>query len=208
MARPRLHDLDQLLDHARDLWSEDGPNALTIRALSTRSGVSNGAIYNAFGARANLLARVWLREAGAFLRFQAEAVTQAMGDDDRTAAVVAAALSPADYVRHREASAARLLLSVRLDDLLQQDLGPDERARLLDLRRQLGRLVRQLAEHLWGTSDATTTTLIRYCVIDLPGALLLAENKLTDPLARHALELAVRGIAGHPVLSRGQNAAD
>jgi AcrR family transcriptional regulator len=197
VARPRLHDLDQLLDHARELWAEDGPNALTIRALSTRSGVSNGAIYNAFGSRANLLARVWAREAEAFLRFQAEAATGQLGDDDRTAAVVAAALAPADYVRHHEASAARLLLSVRPDDLLQEDLGPDERARLLDLRRRLGRLVRQLAEHVWGRSDPTTTTLIRYCVVDLPGALLLADDRITDPLARHALEHAVRGITGH-----------
>ena len=37
-------------------------------------------------------------------------------------------------------------------------------------------------------------TLVRYCVVDLPGALLLKPARPTDPLARHALELAVRGV--------------
>ena len=73
MARPREHDLDELLDHARAIWVREGRKALTIRSLSSASGVSNGAIYNAFGARGSVLAAVWIREADSFILFQREA---------------------------------------------------------------------------------------------------------------------------------------
>ena len=67
MARPREHDLDDLLDHARTIWAREGRTALTIRSLSVAAGVSNGAIYHAFGSRGRLLAAAWIREADSFL---------------------------------------------------------------------------------------------------------------------------------------------
>ncbi|WP_028644104.1 TetR/AcrR family transcriptional regulator [Nocardioides sp. URHA0020] len=194
MGRPREHDLDTLLGHARDLWAEQGATALTIRALSARSGVSNGAIYNAFGSRANLLARVWAAEAEKFLTFQTSTVDIALAAHDAVGAVVAAALAPSDYVLHDEA-AARLLLATSLDDLREADVSPADRERLNDLRATLSLLIRRLAEQLWDNTDPPAITLIKYCLVDLPSALLLAQNAPTDPLARYALEHAVRGIA-------------
>jgi hypothetical protein len=41
-------------------------------------------------------------------------------------------------------------------------------------------------------------TIVRYCVVTLPGALLLRGDDVNDPLALHALERAVRGIASSP----------
>ncbi|WP_435770841.1 TetR/AcrR family transcriptional regulator [Nocardioides sp. SYSU DS0651] len=193
MARPRSHDLDDLLDHARALWVEGGTSGLTIRALSTRSGVSNGAIYNAFGSRDNLLARVWVREADAFLDFQAAEADRAAAHGTPHDAVAAAALAPASYAE-REEEAARLLLAVPVGEVVNADLAPEVGAQVQDQRRRLGRLIRDLAERLWGRSDRSATTLVTYCLVDLPGRLLLATARPTDPLARHALEQAVRGI--------------
>ncbi|MFC5728174.1 MULTISPECIES: TetR/AcrR family transcriptional regulator [Nocardioides] len=195
MGRPRSHDLDLLLDHARALWVDGGAAGLTIRRLSARSGVSNGAIYNAFGSRDNLLARVWAREADAFLAFQREAVEHAGRAGTAQDAVVAAALAPATYARTDE-QAARLLLAVPIGDIVNADLGPTERSLIEGQRRLLWDLIVELAERLWGRSDRSAATLVTYCLVDLPGKLLLSAAGPTDPLAVHAVEQAVRGITG------------
>lgn len=180
------------MDHARELWAGQGTAALTIRALSARSGVSNGAIYNAFGSRDNLLARVWAREAERFLDYQQSVVTTALrvGAPD---AVVAAAMAPADYAR-RDPQGARLLLAVTGESLAVPGLADGERDRLRALRRAVADLITTLSHEVWHRADMPATTLIKYCVVDLPSALLLVGPQPADATARHALELAVRGI--------------
>ena len=193
MGRPREHDLDKLLDHARKLWVEGGMSGVTIRALSAASGASNGAIYNAFGSRDNLLARVWTREAERFLALQTETVEAALATGDAPAAVVAAALAPSHY-HQREPAGAKLLLAVSLDDLAVTDLGETEKKQLRQLRRGLGNLITRLAGAVWNETDDRAVTLITFCVVDLPSALLLAGDRITDPLAREALTRSVLGI--------------
>ena len=83
VGRPRAHDVDVLLDHARTLWVEQGVSGVTIRALSVETGASNGAIYHAFGSRDGLLVRVWSREAERFLAVQSDAVDTALADRRR-----------------------------------------------------------------------------------------------------------------------------
>lgn len=197
MGRPRRHDRDAVLDHAKTIWSGEGLDALTVRALSARSGVSNGALYNAFGSRANLLARVWAREAEAFLRFQATQVAEQLAAPDPADAVVAAALAPAHY-RAYDGAAADLLLSVTPESLDTPDLGEDERTALRRLRGTLSELIGDLSRHLWDRSDRAATLLVRYCVVDLPGALLLGGGSAGSPVALLACERAVRGILAAP----------
>jgi len=197
MGRPRRYDLDDLLQHARALWLGGGTAGVTIRALSSASGASNGAVYHAFGSRDGLLARVWAREADGFLAFQRDRVTRVLRDADPTGALVAAALAPAAYAV-TNADGARLLLAATVDDLLTPELDDEGRAHLHRLREELGRLLIELAEALWERRDRAAVTTVRYCVVDLPGTLLLKAEDLTDPLARHVLERAVRGIASDP----------
>lgn len=197
MGRPRQHDLKDLLDQARSLWIEDGVAGVTIRALSTASGASNGAIYHAFGSRDCLLASVWTREADKFLSFQRDLVERAMGEGGPVDGLVTAALAPAAYAA-RDDQGARLLLTASLSDLLTPELDDDRRSDLLRLQRELGGLMGELAEALWSRRDGAAITTVRYCVVDLPGALLLKASAVTDPVARHALERAVRGIASMP----------
>lgn len=186
--------MTELLDHARHLWARDGIGGVTIRALSAASGVSNGAIYHAVSSRDALLARVWSRAAAAFLDHQRRAVTAAA---DPVEAVVAAACTPADFARD-DPEDAELLLSSRPDDLLTERLDPADRLLVTDRKRELSAIVVELAERLWGRHDRTALALVTMCVVDLPGALLLSRGRVTDPLARHALETSVRAIAATP----------
>jgi AcrR family transcriptional regulator len=198
MGRPREHDLEAVLDHARRLWVEGGPAGVTIRALASESGVSNGAIYHAFGSRDGLLARVWSREAERFLELQRAAVTSVVDAGGRVEdAVVAAALAPTAYAELDEPG-ARLLLTTTGDELADRDLAASERTELRRLRRELTGLITDLSSRLWGRTDRAALASMRYCVVDLPGALLLAPARLADPVARRALELAVRGILSEP----------
>ena len=171
-------------------------DGLTIRALSSASGASNGAVYHAFGSRDGLLARVWAEEAGRFLTFQRDRVAEAMGEGDPTAALVAAALAPAAYAKDDE-DGARLLLAATADDLLTSELD-EGRTQLLQLQKELRALLVELASALWERGDRAAVTTVRHCVVTLPGALLLKSDRITDPLAQHSLEHAVRGIAAAP----------
>ncbi|TQL66390.1 TetR family transcriptional regulator [Nocardioides albertanoniae] len=194
MGRPRQHDLDELLAHARTLWVERGVDGLTIRALSSVSGASNGAVYHAFGSRDGLLARVWAREADRFLAFQRHQVDEAMSQGDAAVALVAAALAPAAYAGY-DADGARLLLAASADDFAASELDEEGRTQLLRLREELGALHLELASALWGRTDRAAVASVRHCVVTLPAALLLQSAKVADPIAKHALEHAVRGIA-------------
>lgn len=198
MGRPRRYDRETLIDHARALWVEHGMTGVTVRALSALSGASNGAVYHAFGSRDGLLAQVWAREAEDFLAFQREAVAQAMAGGAAVDGLVAAALAAAGYA-DADAEAARLLLSADVDDLMTAELTDDGRALLRLRQKELGVLLVKLATALWDRRDSAAVTTVRYCVVDLPGTLLLLRSQaVTDPVARHALECAVRGIAAEP----------
>lgn len=193
MGRPREHDLDVLLDHARALWVEKGTTGLTIRALSAQSGVSTGAIYNAFGSRENLLARAWVREGRTFLAFQRALVDAALSADDVEGAVLAASGALADYSETHE-EAARLLLAVDVRDVLAFDLDPPTRAEVFDLHADLSATIVRLSGLLWGRTDPVATTLLTVCVVDLPSKLLFTGGPVASTLGRHALGAAVRGI--------------
>jgi len=200
VGRPREHDLDDLLDHARRLWARDGIAGVTLRALSRASGVPNGAIYHAVGSRDGLLAQVWCRDAAAFLAFQRNAI-DGVAPSDPVSAIVAAACAPAAFAE-TEPDRAAVLLSTTADDLPTDRLNDADRARVRAQKRQLGELVADLADRRWGRRDRAALAVVTMCLVDLPGALLLARGRIADPLARHALEVAVRAVAAEPLPSR------
>src|SRR5260370_34706010 len=61
MPRPQVYDRDAMLDAAEELAVEGGVKGVTIRAVSERAGISNGAIYHAFGSRGGLAGRARVR---------------------------------------------------------------------------------------------------------------------------------------------------
>jgi AcrR family transcriptional regulator len=204
MPRPRVHDLDRVLDVAEELAVTGGPAAVTIRALSEATSVSNGALYHAFGTRAGLLGRAWVRAAEGFLQLQRTAVEQALTSRSRVdepsavAAVVAAALCPASY-HDQNPTAAQFLLTVAREELLRSGEVPADVAQeLRQLDEALGAIFVRLSVSLWNRRDKKALALVRDCVVHLPTALLLRGNRTADPVARDRLAAAVRAVLTIP----------
>lgn len=199
MARPQFVDVDALLEHARSLWVAEGQDAVTIRALSSRSGVSNGAIYHHFSSRTHLLAQIWAREASAFRAFQRERIEEARETGTAEDAVVAAALATAGYAEV-EGAAVRVLLASRPDSMIADGVPADVVTELRRHRARAATLVADLAEAAWGRSSKDAKRLMHNCVVDIPARIFMAADKPNDKLARYAIEHAVRGIlaAGPP----------
>ncbi|MEU6559929.1 helix-turn-helix domain-containing protein [Nocardia nova] len=193
MPRPRIHDLDTVLDRAEALAVTDGTAAVTIRAVATASGMSNGAIYHSFGSRAELVARMWIRAAERFLAVQRELVDAApgVGTEAAVSAVVAAAEAPAVFAE-RHPDSARLVTLLRHDELLATGLPDPVAERVRAQHRALIALLCGLAERLWGRHDAHAVDIVTACVVDLPTALLLRRDRVTDPDILIRLRAAVR----------------
>ncbi|MFI6981246.1 helix-turn-helix domain-containing protein [Embleya sp. NPDC050154] len=207
MPRPRVHDLDLLLDAAERLVADVGPERFTVRGLATASGVSNGAIYHAFGSLPVLLGRVWLRAAGDFLDFQVELVDAVRLDDPDggVRAVLAAASAPAAFADRRP-EAARMLMGVHRDRLLGPDLPQESAEAMFALDKRVLALLTRLARALWGRADGPSVEVVTLCVVDLPTAVFRRE--LTGPCtdgrprigadSRARLEAAVRAVLTLP----------
>jgi AcrR family transcriptional regulator len=199
IGRPQLVDVDALLEHARAIWVADGQAAVTIRALSSRSGVSNGAIYHHFASRNHLLSQIWAREASLFRAFQRERIQEARDGGTAHDAVVAAALATGGYAQ-AEGAAVRVLFGSRPDSLTAEGV-PDEVVKELRRHRaSAATLISELAQDAWGRSDGPAKRLMRNCVVDIPARIFMGAAKPNDALARYGIEQAVRGIlvAGPP----------
>ncbi|WP_328400880.1 helix-turn-helix domain-containing protein [Nocardia sp. NBC_00403] len=195
MPRPRTHDPDAVLDAAQLLAVQSGPAAVTIRAVAAATGVSNGAIYHTFGSRAELLGRSWLRAARRFLAMQTELVDTHLAATQPAAieAVLAAAETPVLFAEQFPES-ARLLHLVSRDELLGDEVPEALAAELAGTDRTLVELMIRLARALWDRGDARAVEVITTCLVDLPTAILLRRDQLTDPRARHQLRAAVRAV--------------
>lgn len=192
MPRPRVHDLDRLLDTAEQLVTQVGAANVTVRGLATAAGVPNGTIYHAFGSLGALLGHVWLRAANDFLALQTELVDQAPTAVD---AVVAAADTPAVFAEQRP-DAARMLLTVDKDDLLGPQLPTAVADQLISLDKRVVSLLVRLAQLLWDRRDGAAVEVLTTCVVDLPTALYrraLAAGPV-DALTRERLAAAVRAV--------------
>jgi len=184
-----------VLDAAESLAVEAGPAGVTARSVAVAAGVSNGAIYHNFGSRTELVARTWLRAARRFLDVQTELVDAALADDaaDPVDAVVAAAQAPAVFYERRRRS-AELVWRVQRDQLLGPDLPASLAAELKDLDRQLIDLMVRLSSHLWDRRDGAAVDAITVCIVDLPTAIILSRNRISNSWARDRLTAAVRAV--------------
>ncbi|GAA3801990.1 TetR/AcrR family transcriptional regulator [Amycolatopsis tucumanensis] len=196
MPRPRVHDLDRLLDTAERLVAEDG--AVSVRSLASAAGVSNGAIYHAFGSIAALLGRVWLRAATDFLDLQSELADAAVSPED---AVVAAAAAPAVFAERRP-HAARMLLTVDKDQLLGPGLPTELADALFALDKRVVALLVRLSRAMWDRRDAVAVGVMTTCVVDLPTAFFRRELD-TSADHRDRLAAAVRAVLAVPLRPKG-----
>ena len=203
MPRPRVHDLDTLLDAAEKLAATAGPSAVTVRAVSDATGVSNGAIYHAFGSRSGLVGSAWLRAARRFLALQQSRVDDALADPSPTSAVsavVAAAEVPAVFRARLPTIRVAAVDDPARRTARQPTSLPNIAEQLTQLDRSLVELFIRLSTALWGRKDGRAVEAIEACVVGLPTGLLIHPAKradgwrVPDAAARARLDAAVRAV--------------
>ena len=189
MPRPQVYDRDAMLDAAEELAVEGGVKAVTIRAVSERAGISNGAIYHAFGSRGGLVGRAWVRAARRFLTLQRQSVD---AEDDPVRAVVVAADAPAVF-SEQYPSSARLVLGTSREDLIGE-APADVQAELRALDTDLRDLLIRLSIAMWDRKDAASVAVIEDCVVGLPTGLMLRRPMPPSDATRRRLAAAVEAI--------------
>ena len=189
MPRPQVYDRDAMLDATEELAVEGGVKAVTIRAVSERAGISNGAIYHAFGSRGGLVGRAWVRAARRFLALQRQAVD---AEDDPIRAVVVAADTPAVFSEQYPLS-AQLWLRIPREELIGE--APAEvQAELVALDDELRDLLIRLSIAMWDRKDAASVAVIEDCVVGLPTGLMLRRPMPPTANTRRRLAVAVEAI--------------
>jgi AcrR family transcriptional regulator len=189
MPRPQVYDRDAMLDAAEVLAVEGGVKAVTIRAVAQRAGISNGAIYHAFGSRGGLVGRAWVRAARRFLALQQQMVD---AESEPIRAVIAAADAPAVFST-RYASSARLWLSTTREELIG-DAPAEVQAELRALDGDLRALLIRLSIAMWQRKDAASVAVIEDCVVGLPTGLMLRRPMPPTNDTRRRLAAAVEAI--------------
>jgi AcrR family transcriptional regulator len=189
MPRPQVYDRDAMLDATEELAVEGGVKAVTIRAVSERAGISNGAIYHAFGSRGGLVGRAWVRAARRFLALQREAVD---AEDAPVRAVIAAADTPAVFSEQYPSSALLWLRIPRAE--LIGDAPAEVQAELRALDTELRDLLIRLSIAMWDRKDAVSVAVIEDCVVGLPTGLMLRRPMPPTNDTRRRLAAAVEAV--------------
>src|SRR6201999_1206632 len=166
MAPPRKHETDVILDAARALVLDGGPRAASVAAIAKSSGAPAGTLYHRFGNRDGILAAAWLR---ALERFQAQAMAADAGAPlDAAVAMAVAAISFARGLPED----ARLLLTIRPGDLLDDEPDAEFAETLAAMNAPPTRRVGALARQLYGRGDARSVDAVARAIVDLPYAVV------------------------------------
>ena len=179
MAPARKHETDGILDATRALVLRHGPRAASVAAIAKASGAPAGTLYHRFGNRDGVVTAAWLR---ALERFQSRALAAAADTPIDTALETATAMAVAAIGFARELpDDARLLLTIRPDDL--RDGQPDAafRQTLAAMNAPLIERVRELAAQLYGSSDPRALDAVNRAVADLPYA-VVRRHAREDPM--------------------------
>jgi AcrR family transcriptional regulator len=177
---------------ARALVLRDGPRAASVAAIARQSGAPVGTLYHRFGNRDGVLAAAWLR---ALERFQRRALAAAANPGALETAVAMAG-AQVDFAREQPED-ARLLLTLRRDDLLDADPDDRFRERLDVLNAPLEQTIADLAKALRGGIDARSLDAVTRAVVDLPNAAIrrhLRDGPALPAWLQGDVEAAVRGL--------------
>jgi AcrR family transcriptional regulator len=170
MAPPRKHETDVILDAARALVLAGGPRTASVAAIAKSSGAPAGTLYHRFGNRDGILMAAWLR---ALERFQsrAMAVSETGTVDAPIETAVAMAVAAIGFARELPED-ARLLLTIRPADLLDEE--PDARFQetVAAMNKPLTDRLGVLARKLYGRKDSRSVDAVARAVADLPYAVV------------------------------------
>jgi AcrR family transcriptional regulator len=170
MAPPRKHQSDVILDAARALVLDGGPRAASVAAIAKASGAPAGTLYHRFGNRDGILAAAWLR---ALERFQSRAMGASETDtaDNPREAAVAMAVAAISFARELPHD-ARLLLTIRPGDLLDDEPDAQFQETVAAMNAPLTERVGVLARELYGRKDSRSVDAVASAVADLPYAVV------------------------------------
>jgi AcrR family transcriptional regulator len=167
MGRPARHARATILDCAKRLSAEVGPQKLTIAAIAERAGAPVGSIYHRYASRHEILAAVWL---DLVEEFQGRFLAALQGDDPVEAALAAVRYT-CGWVR-RNPREARLMLLHRREDFAAERWPLSYRRRAETLAAQAGESLRRYAARLLGRSRPPELRIVRFALVDLPTAAL------------------------------------
>jgi AcrR family transcriptional regulator len=172
-----------ILDATRALVLAHGPRAASVAAIAKASGAPAGTLYHRFGNRDGVVTAAWLR---ALERFQSRALAAGAdaGADTAldTALETATAMAVVAIGFARELpDDARLLLTIRPDDLVDGQPDAAFRETLAAMNAPLSERVRGLAVQLYGSSDPRALDAVNRAVSDLPYA-VVRRHAYDDPL--------------------------
>ncbi|CQD09959.1 TetR family transcriptional regulator [Mycobacterium europaeum] len=179
MAPPRKHETDVILDAARALVLGGGPRAASVAAIAKASGAPAGTLYHRFGNRDGILTAAWLR---ALERFQARALA-ADGENPADSAMetaIAMAVAAVSFARELPDD-ARLLLTIRPGDLLDEEPDAAFRETLAAMNAPLTERIGVLARRLYGNSRPRSVDAVARAVADLPYA-VVRRHAHDDPM--------------------------
>jgi AcrR family transcriptional regulator len=168
MAPPRKHETDVILDAARALVLDGGPRAASVAAIAKSSGAPAGTLYHRFGNRDGILTAAWLR---ALERFQSRAMAAAQTADTPLEIAVAMAVAAISFAREIPQD-ARLLLTIRPGDLLDDEPDAQFQERLAAMNGPLTERIGVLARKLYGRKDSRSVDAVARAVADLPYAVV------------------------------------
>jgi AcrR family transcriptional regulator len=158
-----VHSDDAILDAARGLVLDRGARATTIDAIAAASGAPKGSLYHRFESVSDLLAQMWIRAAR---RAQEHFLAQ-LDEPDATQAALAAAVSLHDFSALHRAD-ARMLASMRREDLVEAPVAPRLQRELAELNRPLEVAIGALAERLFGRATAASVEATVAATADIP----------------------------------------
>jgi AcrR family transcriptional regulator len=179
MAPPRKHETDVILDAARALVLEGGPRAASVAAIAKSSGAPAGTLYHRFGNRDGILTAAWLR---ALERFQSRAMAASETNTADTPTETAVAMAVAAISLARELPAdARLLLTIRPADLLDDEPDAQFQETVAAMNAPLTERVGVLARKLYGRKDSRSVDAVARAIADLPYA-VVRRHAHDDPM--------------------------
>jgi AcrR family transcriptional regulator len=167
MGRPARHARSTILDCAKRVSAEVGPQNLTIAAVAERAGAPVGSIYHRYASRHEILAAVWL---DLVEQFQGRFLASLEGSDP-AAAAVAAVRYTCSWVRHHPRE-ARLMLLHRREDFAAAHWPQSYRRRAEKLAAEAGESLRRYTVRLLGRCRAQELRIVRFILVDLPTAAL------------------------------------
>lgn len=180
MGRPARHAEATILESAKRLSAELGPQQLTIAAVARGAGAPVGSIYHRYASRDEILAAVWL---DLIEDFQARFLAELEGGDAIAAGLAAVRYSCRWVRRHPRDS--RLMLLHRREDFAAARWPASYRRRADALAAQAVERLRAYALRLLGRSGPTELRIVRFVLVDLPMAALKRDVELGVSPSKH-----------------------